>query len=742
MFRRNLRLALLVILGLLLQAFFVSLPQTTASATGVPAIWNFPDVAPGSIAVHGDRSVTVTDCTSVVVSSSSAFSAITLNSSGQVMNRIPKVTSDSWYTESCPMMNEPSDNGTFYSVERNSNYTKYRFNAYRDGVKQWSTEHTSCSGQTWGRVMRPAIGYDGDIYATVINTYSGPTSCRGKIYFVGFKAQDGAVKFSVPLSEPESMRDPVVPEVLPYGSGVAVISGNTIYRFSYAGVLQAGETYTPSTIASGESIAEAQVTEGGRLVVKTRISMRDPACPNTPNTQTHLFIKDLGTAAVELTKPPVCSTVWRVFAAPNDRVVVTWTNYPSDYNFSYYSTDGTLSYSQSLMTDPSLTVLTNGFSYDSIVVDGTGDVVVRRKMYLASSSTSDYNIVFDAFDTAGNKTRLFSTSDLNVDTPGVRQNFVPIAGTTGNLSAGRLYVGYCQSASTSATSCATGDSPKVAVVDTSVGYDYPRSAIFTALSQQLDYVALGDSFSSGEGVPNFIGDSATNGCHRSNGAYAMQLDQAPTLNLNLRSFRACSGATTQGVINGWNGEPSQLASISETTDVITITIGGNNAGFGDYVHACFEPTMACDASTVPYQTVMNNIQNVVPSALDDLFAAMQARLVSNPGVKVYIVGYPYAVREHVASDCLLLTNAEQSAATQVTIGLNGAIADSVARLVDQRFVFVDALVSSPFEGHDLCAVGVQHYFNDYDPAAPQVYTAHPNQLGQLAYTELVQESIQ
>jgi lysophospholipase L1-like esterase len=82
------------------------------------------------------------------------------------------------------------------------------------------------------------------------------------------------------------------------------------------------------------------------------------------------------------------------------------------------------------------------------------------------------------------------------------------------------------------------------------------------------YVALGDSFSSGVGTRSFYEST----CRRSEYAYP-RLVATHRAGTSL-TFRACSGATTGSVTS------EQLGALSSTTNIVTITVGGNDAGFG------------------------------------------------------------------------------------------------------------------------------------------------------------------
>ena len=104
------------------------------------------------------------------------------------------------------------------------------------------------------------------------------------------------------------------------------------------------------------------------------------------------------------------------------------------------------------------------------------------------------------------------------------------------------------------------------------------------------YIALGDSFSSGEGVEEFF--EPLNGCHRSKRAYATLVDlpgtpHAPIYQLSLAGragiewgFQACSGATAKDLTtlrSGWGDAFAQLDTRA------TIDVGnGNLLAFFDF----------------------------------------------------------------------------------------------------------------------------------------------------------------
>jgi hypothetical protein len=121
---------------------------------------------------------------------------------------------------------------------------------------------------------------------------------------------------------------------------------------------------------------------------------------------------------------------------------------------------------------------------------------------------------------------------------------------------------------------------------------------------ELKYVALGDSYSSGEGAGSYSPETnvasgpAQNLCHRSSYAWssadpggvpraAVPWAGAPTQRFSV----ACSGAVLGDLYSanhqGYANEPAQLGSSSVgSADMITVTIGGNDAQFANAIMEC------------------------------------------------------------------------------------------------------------------------------------------------------------
>jgi hypothetical protein len=124
---------------------------------------------------------------------------------------------------------------------------------------------------------------------------------------------------------------------------------------------------------------------------------------------------------------------------------------------------------------------------------------------------------------------------------------------------------------------------------------YPTPPTTTEPSGQNSrsaYVALGDSYSSGEGDPPYEAlteNPGWNVCHRSEAAYSDLLDRE--LALGPLAFGACSGAVTDDLFtpNTANHEPAQfIYLLPDNTRTVTLTIGGDDMGFVEVLEHCIE----------------------------------------------------------------------------------------------------------------------------------------------------------
>lgn len=281
-----------------------------------------------------------------------------------------------------------------------------------------------------------------------------------------------------------------------------------------------------------------------------------------------------------------------------------------------------------------------------------------------------------------------------------------------------------------------------------VGIDYPRGDVLADVSSHSTiakkYVALGDSYSSGEGVPAYdyrTDEDNTNECHRSVHAYPELLAKDPDLNLGLSHFTACSGAVAENLqINqtGQYGEPSQFDSLSDTTEVVTLTMGGNNVGFADYMFVCQH---MCGPGSTAYDTTINNIAD---PAFKTKLVTMYAGILSKATqAKVYVADYAYMSSDS-ASNCWIT---DLSGMRDLQVALNDVIRTAISDMkaasingADRLYYVPTNYTSSPFTNKHLCNGTGPSYFNDKDVTNLE-HSYHPNKAGAAAYATVFKDYI-
>lgn len=289
--------------------------------------------------------------------------------------------------------------------------------------------------------------------------------------------------------------------------------------------------------------------------------------------------------------------------------------------------------------------------------------------------------------------------------------------------------------------CYGGFCDKRQLVYTTSPIAYPSGyagVIIPDESPGQSYVAMGDSFSSGEGNSPFetgTGSSGVNECHRNSQAYPRLLQADTSLDLGLTAFVACSGATTSDVLYGgsdagnWDEGP-QVDALSEETDIVTITIGGNDVGFQEYLPSCVG---FCGPNTLTYEAIIDNIES--PAFQDNLETTYEEILDRAENAMVYVVDYPYMTAED-AETCGVL---DFSGGRGVQIALNSTIETAVSNVRAQSEDYLDRLryvdvntLGSPFEGGHLCNGGESDFGS---------LTFHPNTQGHIDYASILASEI-
>lgn len=238
-----------------------------------------------------------------------------------------------------------------------------------------------------------------------------------------------------------------------------------------------------------------------------------------------------------------------------------------------------------------------------------------------------------------------------------------------------------------------------ALVATTVAASPPASAAGE------EYVALGDSYSSGLGTRSYVDDGTE--CRRSTAAFANLVGAANGWDVDLR---ACSGATVPDVAG------TQLDALSASTSYVSISVGGNDAGFVDVLTECALPAWAsdCEGAVAGAQAY---VAGTLPGVLSGLYSSIRS---AAPSATVAVVGYP---RIFMGEDCNAATffsPEDEELLNQTADQLNGVLATAAA---NAGFAFADP--TSSFIGHAVC--DDPEWINGFSDPIDESY--HPNTAG-------------
>ena len=263
------------------------------------------------------------------------------------------------------------------------------------------------------------------------------------------------------------------------------------------------------------------------------------------------------------------------------------------------------------------------------------------------------------------------------------------------------------------------------------------------------YVALGDSYTAGLGIPEQTG--ATAGCGQSTSSYPYLV--ARSLRLRLTDM-SCSSATIQDMTaaqpTGEGTNPAQLSALSAGTALVTLSIGGNDIGMVDIVTKCTEldlipaliPGLSSSSRTPceDYYTSggADQIQQRIRAVTGNLADTLTQIKERAPHARVYVVGYPDLLPAGAGGcgDALGITAGDLAFLNQEEVRLNGVL-EQVARAAGDGYVDT----YTPSEGHDACAAPGSRWLEPLLPSAPAA-PLHPNALGERGMADAVVETVQ
>ena len=313
----------------------------------------------------------------------------------------------------------------------------------------------------------------------------------------------------------------------------------------------------------------------------------------------------------------------------------------------------------------------------------------------------------------------------------------------------------------------------------------------SGLNKNIQYLALGDSFSSGEGDTGqqqnsslkyyrehtddngitvigseAIHDRPTEKCHLSTRSYpyilANGMDLGGPTNTPTTPWQsvACSGATawdvkehafdnylgqgdrlkgydydrlkTQGLNEFIPGRQKQIEFVKKyQPKVITLTMGGNDVDFGGKLDKCVRKITTCEYATVAWREKMRNELARQFTNLSSLYEELS--IATEGRAKIYVLGYPIFINGNPYAKCtnvFNLDNTEREFINNSIIYLNNII-EQAAKKAGVKYIDVE----NAFGNHRLCDTGTQHV-----TAVTNVFGAngneqqegfHPNHFGQV-----------
>lgn len=330
--------------------------------------------------------------------------------------------------------------------------------------------------------------------------------------------------------------------------------------------------------------------------------------------------------------------------------------------------------------------------------------------------------------------------------------------------------------------------------------DYTATAVAQASGDATIVVSLGDSYSSGEGIPPFIGQNQELRskiqdpdwlAHRSANSWPSQIE-IPGTTGTMANYRVETGRTSQadvqwyfGAVSGaetWHFSHKQSKQVKKeiesnfftTTyltyadgqepklepqldifdridrndvDYVTLTIGGNDVDFAGVVtlaaincaHLHFGSTSALDDRLTE---LWNNIDNTM-SDIKDVYIDISNKA---PNATILVAGYPKLFNRDGKG--LLINKLEARMINEKVSAFNDKIDDLVTncRQGGKNIWFVD--VESAFDGHEayssdnwLNPIWIGAKSEDLNDTSPSAYSVHPNDKGAQAYARCVNAKI-
>jgi hypothetical protein len=248
----------------------------------------------------------------------------------------------------------------------------------------------------------------------------------------------------------------------------------------------------------------------------------------------------------------------------------------------------------------------------------------------------------------------------------------------------------------------------------------------------LTWLAAGDSYSSGQGLPDRSGSCAQADPQDGLGPAAWGVMAAQALanshQLSLAApvhLVACTGALTYQFFNGTGGHsphPPEWTPANGKFDVVSFTFGGDNLHFTSFIEDCMLHS-SCPSESQEEQKIDNLSSTYLP------FLTKVANKVVVHGGQVIVVGYPLIMArpqawppaDQLVHDLYLMGRGEAKEIRTLAVKLNTMLATDVAKANANKpngvhFTFISLTSPDPKLG--------------IDPGDPYLFTGHELGSGQ------------
>lgn len=239
-----------------------------------------------------------------------------------------------------------------------------------------------------------------------------------------------------------------------------------------------------------------------------------------------------------------------------------------------------------------------------------------------------------------------------------------------------------------------------------------------------NYSALGDSYASGVGSGTY--DPSNPECEKSNNAYSQVFNKEHKKSIEHFNFLACSGAKTEDV------KDKQLNTLDKRTDLITLTIGGNDVGFSNIIKSCaFGSDENCNKVT---QNAINVVNTQLVTNYINLIDTIKQKA---PNARIVLLGYPklFDISNNNCNDLLFGKDINK----RIYIN-NGSVAlNKVAYRIAKKENISYRNMTRYFTGHEVCSTNREWINNSRVSEISAFY--HPNQIGQLTYEKALEDTL-